>query len=48
MKAILDLIIMLEKLGFELKVNEEDWIWILRKENANFVAQVIIMRKCQQ
>ena len=45
MKAILDLIIMLKKLGFELKVNEEDWIWILRKENAEFIAQVAILRK---
>ena len=45
MKAILDLIIMLKKLGFELKVNEEEWIWILRKENVEFIAQVAILRK---
>ena len=45
MKGILNLIIMLKKLGFELKVNEEDWIWILRKENVEFIAQVAILRK---
>ena len=45
MKAILDLIIMLKKLGFELKIEDKEWIWILRKENANFVAQVAILRK---
>ena len=45
MKAILNLITMLEKLGFELKANEEDWIWILRKENEEFIAQVAILRK---
>jgi len=45
MKAILNLITRLKKLGFELKVNEEDWIWILRKENVEFIAQVAILRK---
>jgi len=45
MKAILDLIIMLEKLGFELKIEDKEWIWILRKENEEFIAQVAILRK---
>ena len=40
MKVILDLIIMLEKLGFELKIEDKEWIWILRKENVEFIAQL--------
>ena len=45
MKAILNLITRLKKLGFELKANDEDWIWILQKENEEFIAQVAILRK---
>ena len=45
MKAILNLITRLEKLGFELKIEDKEWIWILRKENEEFIAQVAILRK---
>lgn len=44
--SIPELIEKLRELGFEIKSQDNDWLWLLQKETEEYIAQLSILRRC--